>query len=438
MRRRSTPKIYVEDIVMKRVISVKRYCRDASKICPLLFDFVPPSPAQDEAARIAGENPCSLYLLLSEFFLYFGYEFDFWCMVCSTRGRTMKKVDFYGILDRRCPPDTPMAERQKQVWGLMRKKAWLAIEDPFEVDRILGTNAKGQERLVYEMRRAYDLLGYGRLRKLVLTQNMHALRREREFHHPLSYLCAYDKEFNTDHWLDQCRISNPTPATTREYGGGKNDRRRGGKDHRRGGGGGGANAGVDHGSYGAVDRRNPDRGWGGGGRGGGNWAEGHHWEADAEVLGLSEQNVVPQEQHPDWKDLQDLAHFPVLGGGGVPPCAVRGGAPPPGTITTTAANEAVFSRGNRGSCYGEEACCEKHGGEVLPAAGQKASSGRPSSSTLLLPEGLPEDAFCPARTSRTSSANFSGPDGGGAQVPGGNNFNGERPGIMTMTLQQGS
>ena len=41
------PKIYVEDTVMKRcVMKVKRYCRDASKIRGLFFDFVPMTDSQ--------------------------------------------------------------------------------------------------------------------------------------------------------------------------------------------------------------------------------------------------------------------------------------------------------------------------------------------------------------------------------------------------------
>ena len=82
-----------------------------------------------------------------------GYDFDFWINVVSIRGSEKekearkKKIDFYGI--KEAVSNEEEDERQDHVWGLMRKKSWLSIEDPFEIDRILGTNAKGQERLTY-------------------------------------------------------------------------------------------------------------------------------------------------------------------------------------------------------------------------------------------------------------------------------------------------
>eukprot|EP00392_Amoebophrya_sp_AT5.2_P005377 g5386.t1 len=153
----------------------------------------------------------SLSELLEEFFFYYGYDFDFWINVVSIRGSEKekearkKKIDFYGI--KEAVSNEEEDERQDHVWGLMRKKSWLSIEDPFEIDRILGTNAKGQERLTYELRRGYEICRSGKLAKLGLNSSFLQRRQsERDFVHPIQALISYDKEFSSSNWLAECSI----------------------------------------------------------------------------------------------------------------------------------------------------------------------------------------------------------------------------------------
>ncbi|CAD7925184.1 unnamed protein product [Amoebophrya sp. A120] len=193
------------------------------------------------------DDSMSLAQLLEEFFFYYAYDFDFWINMVSVRGNSVKKLDFYGVKEQVENEDED--QRQDQVWGLMRKKCWLSIEDPFEIDRILGTNAKGQERLTYECRRAYEVCRSGKLGKLAVGNALLRRNAERDFNHPIQALISYDKEFSTQHWLAECTIglfserkdNNKRPLRRKErelYP----PRNKGGK----GGKGGGASKGGDY------------------------------------------------------------------------------------------------------------------------------------------------------------------------------------------------
>ncbi|CAD7948076.1 unnamed protein product [Amoebophrya sp. A25] len=157
-------------------------------------------------------EPPPLLELLEEFFFYYAYDFDFWIQVVSVRGRSLKKVDFYGIReDVRTEAED---EEQDRMWNLFRKKSWLSIEDPFEVDRILGTNAKGQERLTFELRRGYELCRNGRLAKLAVNPFLLKRVGERDFVHPIQNLISYDKDYNSPNWLGECSVHNRDNAAT--------------------------------------------------------------------------------------------------------------------------------------------------------------------------------------------------------------------------------
>jgi hypothetical protein len=57
----------------------------------------------------------------------------------------------------------------------LRKRTWLAIADPFEIGRVLGTSARGMETITKEMKRALALLHEGLCAEIFIEYN----RRER-------------------------------------------------------------------------------------------------------------------------------------------------------------------------------------------------------------------------------------------------------------------
>ena len=100
----------------------------------------------------------SLTTLLIEFFEFYLYDVNFVTDLVSVSGSV--RHPSRGILER-----TPWNRFVKKleyfkhpdVRGL-RKRAWLAIVDPFEIGRILGTSARGMETITKEMKRGIELL----------------------------------------------------------------------------------------------------------------------------------------------------------------------------------------------------------------------------------------------------------------------------------------
>ena len=92
----------------------------------------------------------SIESLLFRFFAYYNSEFDFYGQVVRIKGERMSKVSGDSGI--------PIA--------LLKRRLWLCIEDPFEIDRYLGTSAKGLEIIFIEMRRAISLIKANRFQSL--------------------------------------------------------------------------------------------------------------------------------------------------------------------------------------------------------------------------------------------------------------------------------
>lgn len=163
----------------------------------------------------------SVFEELKGFFFYFGYDFDMWTNLVSINGGSKRKVDYLS-LDKRDPKSSVNKEQfldspklshicpREEAWSLMRKRTWLSIEDPFEIFRVLGTNAKGQERLTYELRRAFEICQSQKLWLLIAPAQVKNKRTgEREFKYPINELHNIDPDSQRSDWLGNCHVDYP-------------------------------------------------------------------------------------------------------------------------------------------------------------------------------------------------------------------------------------
>jgi len=112
-------------------------------------------------------NACSLKNLFIKFFEYFLYDFNFIvdiaaisCAVPTPEGTiphgTSNVIPKSDLFRQKSSDSLTVVD-----WRTLRRRTWLTILDPFELNRFLGTTARGTEIMVKEMRRAVDLLREG-------------------------------------------------------------------------------------------------------------------------------------------------------------------------------------------------------------------------------------------------------------------------------------
>jgi hypothetical protein len=118
------------------------------------------------AEEIERLNSTCLQNLFLKFFEYYLYEFNFINKIAAISSIVPGRPDPNNgnVWDKQelfTRPDDSSID-----WRTMRRRTWLSISDPFEINRFLGTTARGTEIMIKEMRRAVDLLSNGNINEL--------------------------------------------------------------------------------------------------------------------------------------------------------------------------------------------------------------------------------------------------------------------------------
>jgi DNA polymerase sigma len=104
-------------------------------------------------SEVARLESLSLKRLLIGFFEYYTWEFNFVNQIV--------RIDDLEILDKQ-----KVFSKIESSDSLLRRRTWLAIVDPFEINRVLGTTARGSELIVKEMRRGVEMILDGKVSEL--------------------------------------------------------------------------------------------------------------------------------------------------------------------------------------------------------------------------------------------------------------------------------
>jgi hypothetical protein len=134
-----------------------------------------------EYARRLGDK--SLTSLVVEFFEFYLYDVNFVTDLVSITTRIPTREDANTFLIREfgnkfVKKHSYFRDRNdgsKLDMRGIRKRTWLAIADPFEVGRVLGTSARGMETLTKEMKRGIEILLNGKAEELFIEYS----RKER-------------------------------------------------------------------------------------------------------------------------------------------------------------------------------------------------------------------------------------------------------------------
>ena len=120
--------------------------------------------------RLNAKPLAELLATMFDFYLYdVNYVTDLVCVSRSIKGRIFSNEDIKTVtLESNMKEHLFVTKRQYfrndknklDIRGL-RKRTWLAIADPFEIGRVLGTSARGMETITKEMKRALALLHEG-------------------------------------------------------------------------------------------------------------------------------------------------------------------------------------------------------------------------------------------------------------------------------------
>ena len=148
-------------------------------------------------AKLSEKSLSELFSKLFDFYLYdVNYVTDLVSISQTVLGRSfehpekvlqrkpgqkfLKKIEYFRDRD----------DESKLDFRALRKRAWLAIADPFEFGRVLGTSARGMETITKEMKRALELMLDGQTEEIFVEYNRKDRSRMPSF--PFNYLARKD------------------------------------------------------------------------------------------------------------------------------------------------------------------------------------------------------------------------------------------------------